>query len=257
MTRRHLGEWWGRADDGALARVVVEAVDVGDPVEPLADTPSWWPPIGLHRLDEVPASERDATITLRARADVPASLDRLESDLGLFTAERLDDLVAVHAAVIDIGDDRVVVPGPSMVGKSTLAAAALARGWVVASDEYALVAAASGAVRGWPRRIRLRSADGAVRLDAPHLSRALEPKSPALVAVLVHDAECAGLDVRAMSPGETVLEVLANTVCAASRPEFAFGGVVALAETTRAVVGRRGEADGALGALADLLASAG
>lgn len=257
MTGRHLGEWWGRADDGALARVVVESVDADDPLEPVADTPTWWPPIGLRRLDEVPSGERNAAVTLRVPIEMPGSLDRLESDLGLFTAERLTDLVAVHAAVIDIGHERVVVPGPSMVGKSTLAAAALARGCVVASDEYALVDAASGAVCGWPRRIRLRSADGAVRLDAPDESRALEPRTPALVAVLVHDAGCAALDVRALSPGETVLEVLANTVCAASRPEFAFGGVVALAETTRAVMGRRGEADVALGALADLLASAG
>lgn len=253
MTDRHVSEWWGRSDDGALVRVIVDAVEATDPV---ADTPVWWPPLGLRRLDEVPEDEPAAADTFRARVDAPESLDRLESDLGLFTAERLADLVAVHAAVIDLGEDRVVVPGPSMVGKSTLAAAAVARGWVVASDEYALVDAVSGAVGGWPRRIRLRGADGPVRLDAPHAARALEPKAPSLVAVLVHDAGCGGLDVRAMSPGETVLEVLANTVCAASRPEFAFGGVVALAETARAVVGRRGEAGAALDALAEWLGSA-
>lgn len=85
-----------------------------------------------------------------------------ESAIGLFAAEHLRELVAVHAAVLLMGGGAVLVPGVSHSGKSSLCAAALNAGVVVWSDEFALVHA-DGQVSAWPRPLRLRTAAGVVR----------------------------------------------------------------------------------------------
>jgi bifunctional ADP-heptose synthase (sugar kinase/adenylyltransferase) len=51
-----------------------------------------------------------------------------------------------------------------------------------------------------------------------------------------------GLDVEFTSQGETVVALLANTVCAQSRPSDAFGVAVAEARLVNGVRGTRGEA---------------
>ena len=62
----------------------------------------------------------------------------------------------------------------------------------------------------------------------------------------------APLEVAPLPPAELVTSVLANAVCAASRPRVAFDAVVALCRATPGVVGVRGEASGALEALVAL-----
>lgn len=91
----------------------------------------------------------EPTVTVD-NAQSPGGWDRVESELALFAAERLENLVAVHAALILRQGRALLVPGPSYSGKSTLAVAAAAAGAAVLSDEYALVDPASGLVTDGP-----------------------------------------------------------------------------------------------------------
>ena len=79
-----------------------------------------------------------------------------------------------------------------------------------------------------------------------------EPLSVDLVAEVTFDADVDVLDVVNLSAGETTLALLGNTVCAASRPEFAFAATLVLGRRVAGVTGRRGDAAGALRALVDL-----
>lgn len=253
-------EIWGRADDGSLVRILIHTS--GDNASPTSDSPTlqtWWPPIGLAPVDPTPNTDPAQTFTLSPND--PASLDRLESDLGLFVAERLAHLVAVHAAVLVRDGVMIIAPGESMVGKTTLCAAALASHIHIEvwSDEYALVDPDTGLVAGWPRRLRVRTPDGgASRVPIT----GVDPAStlvPALVAQVRYDPsrspdEDNPLQVTSMQESEIVLALLANTVCAQSRPEFAFRGALAVASRTRGVTGTRADATAALEALFELVA---
>jgi hypothetical protein len=251
---------WGRADDGALVRINLDkaAADAvrarqGNPDQPDPSREPWWPPMGLAVVGD-PGPRAEVAATHHASTDDDWTWDRLESDLGLFAAERLDGLVAVHAALILAGDVVVVVPGRSFTGKTSLCVAALDAGYTVLSDEYCLVHPGGDVVGGWPRRLRVRGEDGAVtRRDGPVVH---DPVVPTLVAALSYDAESSGLDIEAMSPGDVTIALLDNTVCGASRPTFAFDAAVAVARRVPGVRGTRGEAAGALEALIDVARSA-
>ena len=136
---------WGMADDGE----VLELAGHADVVE------SVWahaaPPMGMVWHEQCPPG---GSVVRRVEVDADADgridvlvdgrhraggVDAVESELALFAAERLRGLVAVHAAVLRVLGDVVVVPGPSYSGKSTWCAAALDAGHEVWSDEFALV----------------------------------------------------------------------------------------------------------------------
>jgi hypothetical protein len=250
-------EFWGAADDGTLACIrigslladEVERNDHGDPIPGW-----WWPPLGLLALAEPPADAGDPVLF-----DSAGGWHRLESDLGLFTAERLAGYVAVHAAVLRLDDQVVILPGPSYAGKSSLCLAALAEGHEVLSDEYALVDPLTGDVAGWPRQLRLRQPGGGVtRVHPGGTLIGTTPATPVpvdLVAVVAYcDEVTAPLAVDQVPGSELVLGILANTVCAASRPTEAFVAAVSLARHAPGVVGQRGEAADAIGELAGLAA---
>ena len=233
---------WGRADDGAVARIDVVGASLG-----VLD--GYWPPEGLTRL-RTPPPEVPALVTQADTSD-PLSLAQMESDLGLFAAELLADAVAIHAAVIQAGTRVLVFPGPSLTGKTTLCVAAMDLGYSVLTDEYALVNPQSGRMRGWARPVRIRTDAGWERhlVVQPHAERAAT-----LIATLTYSSDFTqgALSIRECEPSEVVLDLIANTVCARSRPDFALNAAVTLARTTPGIRGVRGEAHRALPALMEL-----
>jgi hypothetical protein len=252
---------WGVADDGAVVSVEVPA-DLAHLLDPR------WPPLGLARLDAgrdagrdadpprpparhlaitVGPATGDATLTVDGEAS-HGGWDRLESELAIFAAERLAGLVAVHAAVVVHRRRTLVLPGASGVGKSTLCVAAAALGASVLTDEYALVEPATGRVTGWPRPVRLRRRDGTV--DRIDLTVPSPPAAVHLVALLTHDA-AAGSAWQPVAAADAVLGLLANTVCARSRPDESLDAALAIGRSARVVAGTRGEATAAI---RDLLA---
>ena len=243
---------WGRAEDGGI---VVVRLPSG---ERLPD--GVWPPLGLTAVGPAAAADREIVVEPDPTSGVQVLLDgmpaaggwdRVESELGLFAAERLHTLVAVHAAVVVSDGRAVLLPGPSMAGKTSLCVAARDVGLDVLTDEFALLDPATGLVGGWPRRFRIRTEEGPVRIDGV----SSDGRFPVgLVAALRHDPYRTGsLDVEDITPGQTVLHLLRNTVCARSRPVTSFSTALVVARSASGVQGRRGEAIAALGPLLDLL----
>jgi hypothetical protein len=68
----------------------------------------------------------------------------------------LRDLYAVHAGVVQVGNEAVLLPGMTHAGKSALVKALLERGATYFSDEYALLDA-EGRVHPYPRPLLVRS----------------------------------------------------------------------------------------------------
>lgn len=236
---------WGVADDGVIIEVAVHP-SVADA---LAER---WPPIGLARCDR-PMGPVAHCVTVSHADDsggLRRSWDRVESGLALFASERLAGLVAVHAAVIVRGSQALVVPGASGVGKSTLCVAAAAAGAQILTDEYALVNPASGLVAGWRRPVRVRRPDGGA--DRFELATESEPVRVGLVAFVAHAPGCTP-SWAPITGADTVLGLLANTVCARSRPDAALDAALAVARSARAVAGSRGEAADAVVELLALL----
>ncbi len=245
---------WGVADDGATVEIVVHPALVDVLMQR-------WPPIGLVRSDQptMPIEHRLTAGPIGADGE-PAlptgdtrswgGWDRIESDLALFASERLAGLVAVHAAVIVRGASALLVPGASGVGKSSLCVVAHDAGARVLTDEYALVDPTSGLVSGWRRPVRVRRKDGGVeRLD---LAVESDPVRVGLVAFVKYDRH-AGRAWGQIGGAEAVLGLLANTVCARSRPDESLDAALAVARSASAVSGTRDEAAHALTDLLDLL----
>ncbi len=245
---------WGVADDDTAVEVLI-------PGTMAAMLASRWPPIGLTRSDvSTKAAQLHLSIQIHPPDAQPSALvngepspgewDRLESELALFAAERIDQRVAVHAAVIVHCGRAVLVPGMSGAGKSSLCVAAVAAGATVLTDEYALVDPVSGWVTGWLRPVRVRRADGGVdRLD---LAVASGPVPVGLVALVTYSSS----EKPTLAPiavADTVLGLLANTVCARSRPDESFTAALAIGRSVPAVGGIRGDATEAIAELLTML----
>jgi hypothetical protein len=97
----------------------------------------------------------DATVASAPSAtDLVPDLTRLIDEAVL---RSLSGLYAVHAGVVQIGDEAVLLPGMTHAGKSALVAALLERGATYFSDEYALIDR-QGRIHPYPRPLLVRSA---------------------------------------------------------------------------------------------------
>lgn len=219
--------------------------------EPNKAVGDYWPPRGIkgvHVTDVEP--ERWFDVDMQS----PVSLQRFESDFGLYVAETLPDYVAIHAALVSIGKHTVIFPGKSHSGKSSLAHAAFRAGHRVLSDEYALISLTTGRVTGWPRPIRRREQDGSItRVSIPHNDREYVPTH---VIDFTFNPKSKQLDLDNLAPSDVALSLLANAVCAQSRPEDSLQATAATARITRGGRGLRGDASESLHALEDWLEAA-
>lgn len=242
-------------DGGGVFRVDVsgwpEAADPANPSDVFGD---YWPPMGWRLAQGAePDADTDTEAERVFHVDLSseASLARFESDFGLYLSEHLTGKVAVHAALLRIGEFLLIVPGSSGVGKSTLSRAALDAGFEVWSDEYCLIDTETGEVSGWPRPVRERLAGGGLRripLPGPH-----GPGVATHVLPLKFDSQTEGVELSPLSPGDVALGLLANTVCARSRPEESFRAAARLARSVSGWTGTRGEVTEALALLTEVL----
>ncbi len=164
------------------------------------------------------------------------ALDMLESDLQLFVAQHSRAFVFVHAGVVGIRGQALVLPGTSGAGKTTLVRALLEDGATYYSDEYALLDA-RGRVHPYARALSVRALETGEKLRIP-VSRALAPTGtrPLPLGVVVQTEYCRGgrWRPRPLTRGEVLLALLQHTVPARERP------VEVLATLARAVLGTRG-----------------
>ena len=199
--------------------------------------PWWW-------RDDDPALAADVRLVVPSAEEARDVVAALELDV----AEHAVDRVFVHAAVVAHGDRALLLPGSSFVGKSTLTAALLATGLDYLSDEYAVLDT-TGSVHAYPRPLSTRTAAGPTRRTVDHVTGPLQVTAIALLQY----ATGATYDVRSLPPGDAVLGVLANTVCASSRPAEALAAVAAAVDGATSVVGYRGEAREAAHRVRELL----
>lgn len=238
VTRLHV-----EVDDGAIFRVDVrnwpDGADPGDPDSVFGD---YWPPLGWRMASD---TESDAERTFMVDLDSPASLAAFESQFGLYVVEKVRGFVAIHAALVRIRQHVLLIPGSSGQGKSTLARTALGRGHQVLTDEFCLVESETGLVSGWPRPIRERLVGGGIKRIPIDASDPVHP-THVIVTSFSADEHVEGMNLEEITGGQVALDLLANTVCAQSRPEESFQAGVMLARRVQGFSGTRGEAEEAL-----------
>ncbi|MDP2287996.1 MAG: hypothetical protein Q8M73_05460 [Actinomycetota bacterium] len=232
------------AEDGASIRVLVQS---GAP-DSLID---YLPARGLLESGIDTETEPEITLDLELVSDIGKAY--LESSLGHFAASHLQDDVAIHSALIRAGDQLVMLPAPSLSGKTSLCVAARQAGHEVLGDEYVLVNPSTGFISTWSRDMRIRT-QGAWRKEA--IDRQSGPLHVTLVAVLrfVEPGAPDGdpLSFRQLSPGELAVELISNCVSVQYRPEDSLAAAMAIARNTPGILGERGEAGPALSALLNL-----
>jgi len=180
--------------------------------------------------------------------------DALQTDVEMFVAVACRDRVFVHAGVVGVDGQAIVIPGRSGTGKTTLVHAFLRAGAEYLSDEYALVDP-RGRVHAFPRPTVVRSADGKRHRQSKETFRVSTPRRPlplGLVAVVPYDAE-QSFRARDISAARGALELMKNAPAARSRPDMILHALTRAASAARAVQGTRGDADSAVEALRRML----
>ncbi len=175
--------------------------------------------------------------------DPEQAVDALELDLRMYVATRAQRRIFIHAGVVGWKGWALVLPGPSMSGKSRLVAALVQAGAQFFSDELAVLDA-RGRVHAYPAPLSLR--ENIVGLAAGRLpaetTAAIAPLPVGIVAVTRY-REGADWRPRALSPGQGGLALFANTIPARRRPAAALGAIQRVVSQASIMGGARGEAD--------------
>lgn len=191
---------------------------------------------GVHTLYE------DAECAERS-ADLDELLAAFRSRLHLKVAAGARTRLFVHAGVVGWQGGAIVIPGRTHSGKSSLVSALVAAGATYYSDEYAVLDDA-GLVHPFARPLGIRDATGRTRQVEPaSLGAAIgETPLPVRMVVVAQYAPGAEWRPRRLSPGETVLALLENTVAVRSRPADTLKTLTAAVTDAEALGGMRGDA---------------
>ena len=177
-------------------------------------------------------------------SDETAALDALEGAVTFDVAAASTRWVFVHAGVVAWEGRAIVIPAPSMSGKSTLVDALVRAGATYYSDEYAVLDA-QGLVHPFRIRLSLRDAarEGqAVKRRVPPDRARARALPIGLVVATRHEAN-AGWQPRRGTAGEAVLALLSNTVRARLAPGLSLKVLARAVEGAVLLEGSRGEAD--------------
>lgn len=119
---------------------------------------------GLRHYHIVANGEEAFTVRRRTRI-----LPHVEAAVNLLIARYLPGYLQIHASVMSRDGLAAVFPGRPTVGKTTLAAALLARGWKYLSDEFALIDPVTRRVVPYPKALSVKSGsfDMLARLGLP------------------------------------------------------------------------------------------
>lgn len=154
--------------------------------------------------------------------DVQIAAYALESRVHLEVAALTEQAVFVHAGVVGWRGKALAIPGRSHSGKSTLVAALVAAGATYYSDEYAVIDL-EGIVHAFPRRLRLR---GNLAQDAVNVSvsdcASKAPLPPLQLGWVLNTRYAAAVacEPRRLTPGQTLLSLLGNTVAVRRQSEL-------------------------------------
>lgn len=179
--------------------------------------------------------------TLGTASDLATAADRLVADLQSALGRLASGWTFVHAGVVAVEGRAIVLPARSQAGKTTLVAALLRAGASYGSDEFAVLDP-EGRVHPYARPLARRAADRFVtpaQLGAPVMPGGLA--AGALVFVEFRGGAIPFL--RRLSPGAAVLRLIEHCPGVRARPVETLRTLQALACSTPAFAGTRGEAD--------------
>jgi hypothetical protein len=185
-----------------------------------------------------------------------AAIPAVQRALDEAVVERQRDVAMVHGGVVAHGGRAILLPGPTLAGKSTLVAELVQHGAPYLSDEYALIDA-DGVVHPYPRPLLLRDGAGGAR---PRLATDLggtvarAPMPAGLILGLSYAADAA-LILEPLSQADGVLLLLRNTPQILADQPWILGPLERAVRGAACYAGRRGEAREAAGAILDLAAS--
>ena len=202
----------------------------------------------VHEPSEVRRSPRPVTrLSVRLDGRLVArglshaqALDVFESELQLSVARLARPEVFVHAGVVAVDGQAILLPGRSGAGKTTLVRALVDAGATYYSDEYAVLDG-EGRVHPYARRL-------SVRMRAGHKERHPVPRTrgrgPVPVGLIVETGYRPDARWRPvpLSAGECVLALLGNTVPARDRPAEVLSVLARATERARGIRSDRGAA---------------
>jgi hypothetical protein len=177
------------------------------------------------------------------RAD--AAIDVIEAAVRSRVAVLAPEHVFVHAGVVAHGGGALVLPGPSLAGKTTLVSALVADGAAYLSDEFAVLDT-EGAVHPYPKPLSLRvNPDSLAQWNAPverfggvTADRAFRA---AVIAVTRYERGAQWRPVR-RSPADGAMALLSNAVPARERPAETLAAVRRASADAIVLEGSRGDA---------------
>jgi hypothetical protein len=245
-----------------LTTVDVEAIELIASPQFEALLPPGWRPAHRQRLGE-PAARYEVDVasshhtrrqySLRAGAELVVVDDQLIPVLRAFIAhaefliaQHAREHLFVHAGVVGWHGCAVLIPGPSLSGKTTLVRAFLEAGATYFSDEYAVLDRA-GQVNPYPRPLAVRHQ--IPREPVRHVaaeSLGAETGLDALpVGFVLVTRYCPGARwrPRLLTPSRTLLAMMANTVAAQGSPTHSMPILGRTATHACALAGPRGEVD--------------
>jgi hypothetical protein len=173
------------------------------------------------------------------------ALQALDTNLQLMVSLEAPTKLFVHAGVVVWGNRALLIPGPSFSGKSTLVSELVRHGAVYYSDEYAVLDG-RGRVHAYPRPLVMKNGKAKTAVVKPRKKLKPMPVGTVLVTRYKHGSTWCP---RALTPAETALELLANTVAARPRPQFALETIKKALTRARAFKGVRGDAEQVVEAL--------
>ena len=181
--------------------------------------------------------------------DLDELLDTLQSKLHFRVAACARTRLFVHAGVVGWRGGAILIPGRTHAGKSSLVAALVRAGATYYSDEYAVFDDA-GLVHPFARALGIRDDTGRTQSVHPAALGATigDAAIPVRMVIVTQyqpgTAESAPAlwELAPMSPGETVLALLENTLAARSRPADALRMLCAAASGVTSLRGPRGDA---------------
>ena len=180
-----------------------------------------------------------------ATRDWVEACETLGSILDFTIARFARDVLFVHAGAVGWQDRAILMPGPTRSGKTSLVTALVRAGATYYSDEFAVIDA-EGRTHPYPRplSIRRRGRDRGTRVGVQEMGgrTGVAALDPGLVLVAQFE-EGAEWRPRRLTPGQTTLALIQNTVLARHRSGESLATLASVATRASGFQGGRGEAD--------------
>lgn len=200
---------------------------------------------GLRRNGRIAHFMLDDQVSAVRSNSLKTILEAFQMSLRVYVAEMARRRVFVHAGVVGWKGKAIVIPGRSMSGKTSLVAAFLRAGAIYYSDEYAVLDH-NGRVHPYPQPLEIRKAGSvkAQKCRAEEIGGVTGTKPVPVGLVVVSRYEVGACwRPRPCSPGQAIMELLANTAPARRKPEVVIPTLHRAASGATVLKSVRGEAE--------------